>query len=168
LRPFRPASGIDGEGKLSRSTSSLSVLPLVALASAAFALTGCGDDSDYDNELRPPSPINITAAIGESAISVSPASLGAGPVVIMVSNQSDASQVATLEVNDLKSNPGKKKTAGLRQSTGPINPQDTAQIKVVVEADTTYTLKTDDDGIEPGQLKVGDERTSSQNDVLTP
>jgi hypothetical protein len=144
------------------------VLPLVAVAMAGFVLTSCGDDSDYENKLRPPSPINVTAAISDQSISLSPSSLGAGPVVILVSNQSDASQVATLEVNELQSSQGRKKTAGLRQSTGPINPQDTAQIKVVVQPDTTYTLKTDDDGIEPGQLRVGDERPSAQNDVLTP
>jgi hypothetical protein len=145
-------------------------MPLAAAAAFAFALGGCGSDSSYDNKLRPPSPINITAAITGDSVSLSPATLGAGPIIILVSNQSDASQVATLEVNELQSqsNQGSEKTAGLRQSTGPINPQDTAQIKVVVKPDTTYTLKTDDDGIEPAQLRVGEERPSSQNDVLTP
>jgi hypothetical protein len=143
-------------------------LPLLAATSAAFAVAGCGDDTSYENKLRPPSPVNVTAAITGSSVSLSPSSLGAGPVVILVSNQSGASQVATLEVNQLQSSQGRKKTAGLRQSTGPINPQDTAQIKVVVEPDTTYTLKTDDDGIEPAQLRVGDSRPTSQNDVLTP
>ena len=144
------------------------MLPLATLTFAALLLGGCGDNSSYDNKLRPPSPVNVTAAITNGSVSLSPAQLGAGPVVILVSNQSNASQVATLEVNDLQSSPGRQKRAGLRQSTGPINPQDTAQIKVVVEPDTTYTLKTDDQGIEPALLRVGSERPSSQNDVLTP
>jgi hypothetical protein len=159
---------MDGERNLRRPRSSFGALPLVAAASASFVLAGCGSDTSYDNKLRPPSPVNVTAAISGNSVVLSPSSLGAGPVVILVSNQSDASQVATLEVNQLQSNPGAKKTAGLRQSTGPINPQDTAQIKVVVQPDTTYTLKTDDNGIAPAQLRVGNERPSAQNDVLTP
>jgi hypothetical protein len=159
---------MDGERNLIASRPSFGVLPLVAVTSAAFALTSCGNDTSYKNKLRPPSPINITAAISESGISLSPSKLGAGPILIVVSNQSAASQVATLEVNQLQSSAKSEKTAGLRQSTGPINPQDTAQIQVVVKPDTTYTLKTDDNGIEPAQLRVGGERPSSQNDVLTP
>lgn len=159
---------MNGERKLIGTRPSFGVLPLVALSLGAFALSGCGNDSNYENRLRPPTPINITAAISGSSVSLSPTTLGAGPIVIIVNNQSDASQVATLEVNDLQSSQSSNKSAGLRQSTGPINPQDTAQIKVVVKPDTTYTLKTDDDGIEPAQLKVGDERPSAQNDVLTP
>ena len=69
---------MDGERKLIGSRPTFGVLPLVAMSFAAFAFAGCGKDSDYENKLRPPSPINITAAIGGSAISVSPARLGAG------------------------------------------------------------------------------------------
>jgi hypothetical protein len=150
------------------------VLPIVAVTVGAFVLSGCGDDSDYENRLRPPSPINVTAVIGDGSISLSPSKLGAGPIVIIVSNQSDASQVATLDVDELNS-PGSKKKAPTKQAscpaivcTGPINPQDTAQVKVVVEPDTTYTLKTDEDAIEPAELRVGEERPSAQNDTLTP
>lgn len=159
---------MDGERNLRNSRSPFGGLGLAVLSFAAVLVTGCGGDSSYDNKLRPPSAINVTAAITKSSVSLSPSELGAGPVVILVSNQSDASQVATIEVNELQSNPGRKKTSGLSQTTGPINPQDTAQIKIVVKPDTTYTLKTDDDAIEPAQLQVGEERPSSQNDVLTP
>ena len=160
--------GMDGERILRRSRSWFGVLPLAAASFVAVGLSGCGDDTEYENKLRPPSPINVTAAISDSAISLSPSSLGAGPIVIFVSNQSDASQVATIEVEENQSNPARPKKASQRQFTDPINPQDTAQIKLVVEPDTTYTLRTDDDRIDAAQLRVGDERPSSQNDVLTP
>jgi hypothetical protein len=145
------------------ATRVLLVVPALLLASA-----GCGGESTYDNRPRPPAPINITAAITDRAVQLSPTSVGAGPVVVTVSNLSPASQVATIEVDDVASSSNQSRRAGLRQSTGPINPQDTAEIKVAVEPDTTYTLKTDDDKIDPAKLTVGRERPSSQNDLLLP
>lgn len=159
------------------------VAALAATAASAVVLAACGEDDDYKNCLRPPSPVNVSSAITESSVSLSPTELGAGPIVLIVTNQSGASQVATLEADELASNPGRGQAsttsaegcppaqeprAGLRQSTGPINPQDTAQLKVVVQQDTTYTLKTDDDAISPGRLQVTEERESAQNKVLQP
>ena len=39
---------------------------------ALCAVAGCGGDSDYANKPRPPAPINVTAAITNSQVSVSP------------------------------------------------------------------------------------------------
>jgi len=156
---------------------------LVAAAASAVGLAACGGDDDYRNCLRPPSTVYVDAMITGRSVSLSPTELGAGPVVLIVLNQSGASQVATLEADELASGPGRGTTsttsaegcrpvqeprAGLRQSTGPINPQDTAQLKVVVRQDTTYTLKTDDDAISPARLRVDEERESAQNKVLQP
>ncbi len=141
---------------------------LLASGAAALLLAGCGEDDEYKNELRPPAPINITAAITSNSVSVSPTRFGAGPIVLIVTNQSGASQVVTLEVDEFASNPSRQKQAGLRQSTGPINPGDTAQLKVVVNEDTTYTVRTDDDEIEPATVNVGAQRPTSQNEVLQP
>ena len=135
---------------------------------SALALASCGGDDSYDNKPRPPLPVNVSAAINEQQVSVAPTRLGAGPIVLIVTNQSDASQVATLEVDQLQSSPAREKRAGLRQSTGPINPQDTAQLRVVVQPDTTYTLKTDDDKISPAEITVGSERASAQDQIALP
>ena len=59
----------------------------IALVSGGF-LAGCGGSGgDYSNEPRPPAPINVTAAVTDQRISVSPKSFGAGPIVLIVSNQ---------------------------------------------------------------------------------
>lgn len=141
---------------------------LASASASAFALGACGGDSSYENKLRPPAPVNVAAAINQQQISVAPTRLGAGPIVLTVVNQSAQSQVATLEVNDTASSPAREKRAGLRQSTGPINPADTAQLRVVVQADTTYTLKTDSEKIDPAQITVGSPRVSAQNSISQP
>ena len=144
------------------------VAPLLIATASVATLAGCGSTSNRKNELRPPRAIVIAAAITSTGVEVSPTSIGAGPINVVVTNRSNASQVATIEVNDVASNPGRPQVAGLRQSTGPINPQDTAQLNVVVQKDTTYTLKTDDDKIPPGRLNVGAQRPSAQNDLPLP
>lgn len=165
-----------------RETTNVAAV-LVAAAASAVGLAACAEDGDYRNCLRPPSTVYLDATITERSVSLSLTELGAGPVVLIVINQSGASQVATLEADELASGPGPRKTSttsaegcppaqelrtGLRQSTGPINPKDTAELKVVVREDTIYTLKTDDDAISPARLQVNEERESAQNKVLQP
>ncbi len=142
--------------------------PLLVATASVVMLVGCGSDSSHKNEPRPPRAVVIAAAITAQGVEVSPTTIGAGPINVIVTNRSAASQVATIEVNDVASSAARPQTAGLRQSTGPINPQDTAQLSVVVQKDTTYTLKTDDDKIAPGRLNVGAERPSAQNDLPLP
>jgi len=137
------------------------VAPLVGAAVAA--LVGCGTEDDYANKPRPPAPINVTASIGDDRISVSPPSFGAGPVVFIVTNQSGRSQDVTLATDTL----GSGKT-GIRQSTGPINPQDTGQIQVNLEKGTYTVQVKSDTGIQPATLVVGAKRKSAQDDLLQP
>ena len=133
-----------------------------ALLAGALLVAGCGDDDDYKNNPRPPSPINITAYVGAKRVSVSPNQFGAGPIVVIVTNQSNSSQDVTFQ-NDLAGG-GEGDVA---QSTGPINPGDTGQLKLdVVEG--KYIVKTGDDAIRPASVNVGPERRSAQNDLLQP
>lgn len=120
---------------------------------------GCGDDDDYANELRPPAPIVVTAAITESGIAASPTEFGAGPISLIVTNQTDTSQVATLESRGGGAD-------AVSQSTGPISPGDTATVKVdVTEGD--YVLRTEG-AIDPARLEVGEPRESAQDELLLP
>jgi hypothetical protein len=129
------------------------------LAAAVLAIGGCGSEDDYKNELRPPAPINVTAYVSAQKVSVSPASFGAGPIVMIVTNQSNSSQDVTIT--------SEPETASFTQSTGPINPGDTGQIKLDV-AQGTYVIKTGDDSIRPATLVVGAQRRSAQNELLQP
>src|SRR6476620_10639061 len=58
----------------------------------ALALAGCGGSGSFANDPRPPSPVSLTVYIGNARVSLSPQSVGAGPVVFIVTNQADTSE----------------------------------------------------------------------------
>ena len=95
-------------------------------------------------------------------MSVSPRSFGAGPISLIVTNQTGTSQRVTLEsAGATGSGPG------IRQVTAPISPQDTATLKVDVKPGS-YSVHVGGDAIRAARLKVGPERESAQNDLLQP
>ena len=129
---------------------------------SASALAGCGDEGgDYANKPRPASPINVTAAISEKKISLSPKEFGAGPVVIIVSNQSGAEQKVTLQTEELGGN-----QPGLKQSTDPIAPRGTGTLKADVR-EGAYALSASD-GPKAVNFEVGPARKSAQDQLLQP
>lgn len=133
------------------------VVPSLALAGVLVA--GCGASNDYKNEPRPPAPIVVTASINKNEVAVSPKRFGAGPITLIVTNQTGASQQLTVEVNSGQ--------AGFKGRTGPINPRDTGQLKADL-ARGTYSVHVDGNSIRPAHLTVGRERASAQNDLLQP
>lgn len=133
------------------------VVPVLAAAAALVA--GCGDGGDYKNEPRPPAPIVLTASISKDRVSVSPDAFGAGPVTLIVTNQTKASQQLSLEIANGE--------AGFKGQTGPINPRDTAQLKADLKPGG-YSVHVDGGSIRAAHLKVGKERASAQNDLLQP
>jgi len=135
----------------------------VVLLAGTLVIGGCGNDNNYKNDPRPPSPINVTAFVGANRVSVSPNSFGAGPIVVIVTNQSNSSQDVTFQTSVAGSG-GKNEVT---QSTGPINPGDTGQIKVDV-VQGKYVVKTGDGAIRPAAVSVGPKRASAQNDLLQP
>lgn len=128
-------------------------------AGAAVLAVGCGEDESYSNEPRPPSPVVMTAAITKDEVSVSPTRLGAGPVSLVVTNQTSAAQQITFETAG--------SAAGFRQQTGPINPGDTATLKAEVPRGKV-TVRVQSDGISPADITVGRERASAQDELLLP
>jgi hypothetical protein len=150
---------MESNGKTSRRCAR--ALTLAALGMAAFA-AGCGSGDDYKNRLKPPEPINVTASISDRRVVVSPDTFGAGPIVLIVANQSSSNQDVTLQTDELGSG-----RPGIRQSTGPISPQDTAQLQVSVPQGT-YELAVRDPKIAPARIAVGRNRPSAQNDLLQP
>jgi hypothetical protein len=142
-----------------RRTAALAPLAVAAV----LALGGCGSSSaDYKNDPRPPGPIVITGYISDQRVSVSPHSFGAGPVSLIVTNQTGTAQRVTLE------SAGAAGTGpGIKQVTAPISPQDTATLKVDVKPGR-YSVHVAGDAIRAARLKVGPQRASAQNDLLQP
>ena len=143
-----------------RIRPSLKTTTLLALATTVLA--GCGTTKDFANEPRPPSPINVTANITDARVDVSPRTFGAGPIVLLIANQSSESQEVTFETSEIDG-----EGPGIQQSTSPINPRGTAELKVDVK-EGTYRLSVDSTTVRPAAVKVSAQRESAQNELLQP
>ena len=142
-----------------RRTAALAPLAVAGV----LALGGCGSSSaDYKNDPRPPGPIVITGYIDDQRVSVSPRSLGAGPISLIVTNQTGTAQRVTLESADATG-----AGPGLKQVTAPISPRDTATLKADVKPGR-YTVHVAGGAIRAARLQVGPQRASAQNDLLQP
>ena len=133
----------------------------IAAGAAVVAMAGCGSSGTYKNEPRPPAPVVITAAILPDKVSVSPTHFGAGPVSLVVANETDASQQVTIvrQING--------QTQELPDQTAPINPHDTASLKADIDQGD-YLVRVVGDGIKPAKVTVGPTRKSAQNQLLQP
>ncbi len=136
--------------------------PLIPATLVALAAAGCGSTEEYANEPRPPAPINVTAAITEDRVQVSPRRFGAGPIMLIIANQSADSHEVTLETDE----PAEGKP-GLRQRTSPVNPRGTAELKVDV-TEGTYSVSVESEDVRPAAVTVVAARASAQNDLLQP
>jgi hypothetical protein len=134
---------------------------IVVLLAAGIALAGCGGGM-RENDLRPPTPVTLTAAIHEDGIQVSPAHAGAGTVVLVVSNQSKAPQTVTFETDELGG-----RTGGTTASSPEIAPASIGRLTLSTR-EGTYSVHTQDDTIRTARVKIGPPRKSSQDDLLLP
>ncbi len=139
-------------------------LATAGLASASAIAGGCGGSDDYANKPRPPAPINVTANITDQRVAVSPKRFGAGPIVLIIANQSSKSQEITLETDEPAGGTSKP---GIRQKTSPVNPRGTAELKVDV-AEGTYKVSVSSGEVRPAEMLVGGQRESAQNELLQP
>jgi hypothetical protein len=130
-----------------------------AVLAAGLVVAGCGEE-DFANEPRPPVPVELTGVIQNDAVTVSPSRLGAGPVLITMSNQTDSPITITLD------------GASIRDRVGPVPPLDTATIQKTLDPGR-YEVRAGSDvalprKIRPARLDIGQERKSSSSDLLLP
>ena len=146
------------------------------LATLALAVTttvaGCGGGTHFANQPRPAAPVNLTVYVNDQRVSVSPASVGAGPILFIITNQ--ASNAASLTVSASGGSSSQPLAA-----TGPISPQATAQLSVDLNSPGDYTVGIAPNssteaaaamptGIQPALIHVGNQRPSSNNQVGQP
>jgi len=135
--------------------------PVLALA-IAVAVAGCGEKRPpRTNVERPALPVVIGAIVTPDQVRVSPNSIGAGTVDVLVTNKSGKAQQITLELID---GTGGKDSIALE--TSPISAGENTRAQAVLETGT-YELSAGD-GVKPAVIHVGEERPSSQNELLTP
>ncbi|HMJ96421.1 MAG TPA: hypothetical protein VK486_11240 [Thermoleophilaceae bacterium] len=131
----------------------------IGLAIAAALLAGCGGD-DFKNEARAPVRLALTGVIKNDKVTVSPAKIGAGPVEITISNQTDSVRTIMLEGETIK------------EQQGPVQPGDTTTIQRTLEPGS-YEVRAGSEKavrkeIQPAVLTIGKKRKNSNNDLLLP
>jgi hypothetical protein len=134
----------------------LRALPVFGV-SAAMLVAGCGGGTHYADKNKPAPPINLTAVVNDQAISASPASFGAGPVVFYVSNE--GSQTETLSIVKLS-------TEKIVADTGPINPGTPSQVQVNFTPGEYAVVANGK--ITPANLHVGKSRANGDGVLLEP
>jgi hypothetical protein len=129
---------------------------LVAMAVAlvvALLVAACGRD-DFENEPRPPVPIEVTVKIGDGEVVVSPKEFGAGLVNFDIANFEDTAATFSIE-------------GPTEAVSNEIPARGNNSLQTQVE---TGTYQASADGVEarPFSFEVGPERESGQNDLLLP
>jgi hypothetical protein len=140
-------------------------MPRAAIAVAValgLGIAGCGGGDDFANSPRPPAPITLSAAISPARVTVSPSRFGAGSIELIASNQTPTSQRITLRSSPI-GRPGQQ----LEQSTGPINPGDTASLKADLSPGS-YLVTARSAAIDPARIVVGPRRSSATDGLLQP
>lgn len=142
---------------------------VVILAASTLVVSACGSSGEmFKNNPRPAVPVNLTVYIDNSRVSVSPASVGAGPVVFLVTNSATRTETLTIQSDG----------GGTLANTGPINPQATAQVTVDLHNPGVYTVGTGRLGSEaflnspasiaPARIRIGHARPSASDQLLQP
>ena len=134
----------------------------LAITGTVLLATACGDTEPRSNIPRPPAPITVTAAVRDGKILVSPAVIGAGPVVLLVSNQTRKPQKVTFETDELGASSG-----GNTASTPVIAPQSTGRLSINARSGR-YAVHVRDRTVRAARVTVGPARKSSQNQLLLP
>ncbi len=145
---------------------------ITLLAVTVAVLAGCGSGGGHFANLpRPASPVNVTVYINDQRVSISPTSVGAGPVVFLVSNQ--ASEAESLNIL-----PAGVSAGQALADTGPISPQATASVTVDLKGGSysvatgptgsTQAAQNTPSGIAPATLHIGKARPSASGQLMNP
>lgn len=141
---------------------------MVALAGACGLTLAAGCDSDdFENEPRPPAPIEVTAKVDNERVKISPGDLtdyecpdggkgcGAGLANITIANISDDTVSLTFE-------------GPTSDTTRPIPPDGVLDFKIALEEGTYEVTAGAESSAKPDEITVGPERASAQNELLLP
>lgn len=146
------------------------LLPFVA-ALAGLGVSACGNaGSRAASRAAPPTPIVLSALVGSHGLSLSPARLGAGPVLLTATNQGDRAAMLALT---------RRGRAQPLAHTARIRPQGVTQLKLDLARGTylvsvrgpgarTDAARSRGTGGPSAVLHVGRSRPSSGSQVLQP
>ena len=123
------------------------------------SMAACGDE-DFKNEPRQPVPIELTGVVQDEGVTVSPAKIGAGPVLITLANQTDDPHTIALDGGTVHA------------EVGPVAPTNTTTIRRTL-APGDYEVSAGSEAavpkqIKPATIRVGPERNSASGDLELP
>ena len=128
-------------------------LLLLATLLVALVVAGCGRN-DFNNDPRPPVPLEVSVKIATDGVVVSPREFGAG--------------LANITVANLTNDTGSLVIHGpATAQSDPIGPGDAGTVKVNMKTGN-YEASVDGISVRPFNFTVGPERPSGQNDLLLP
>jgi hypothetical protein len=143
--------------------------PIAMLLLGALGASACGSGgATFANDPRPPIPVDLAVYIDDARVSVSPISIGAGPVRFIITNQASRTESLTVA-------PAGSATA--LASSGPLVSQATAQLSVdlgtpgdyvVAVAGAAARLAGAQPSIQPASLHIGPMRPSASDALLQP
>lgn len=112
-------------------------------------IAGCGGGSHFQNRPRPPVPVQVTGVVNDRTVTVSPNRIGAGPIVLNISNQTQQSHTIILERSGEQGEPQ-------RDVIGPINPLQASPLQqTLTPGQYTVSVGSDPNGIAPAIISVG-------------
>jgi hypothetical protein len=127
------------------------LLPTTLLV--AVVVAGCGRN-DFNNDPRPPVPLEVSVKIASDGVVVSPKEFGAG--------------LANITVANLTNDTGSLAIHGpVTADSAEIGPGDADTVKVDMKSGN-YEASVDGISVRPFKFTVGPERPSGQNDLLLP
>lgn len=129
------------------------VLFVFAAGLAALALTACGRD-DFENEPRPPTPVEISVQVTDDSLTVSPADFGAGIANFTIINLGDTATGISID--------------GPTDDESPEIPPGASSVLKMEMKTGDYEASALDTNADPFPFTVGSERESSNNDLLLP
>jgi hypothetical protein len=114
---------------------------VLSVLAAGALVTGCGDDDDFENEPRPPVPIQLTGVITDERVTVSPRTIAPGPIVLIISNQTDRPHGLTLQGGE-----GERR---VNEEVDEVAPGDTGTLQATL-SENSYEVKANSKGaVEP-------------------
>jgi len=132
----------------------------VATAAGAIAIAGCGSAVHFRGHSRAAPPVNLSVYVDGSRVTISPDSIGSGPVVFNVTNQSARSEPLAITP---------KTGRGIRIGTGPIAPNGTAQVAGNLGSGVySVAAGTASRGPVAATLRVGPVRAGGDDALLQP
>ncbi len=134
--------------------------PTLLVCGLLLLLGGCGEEK-FKNEPRPAAAIDLTGVIKPRGVRVDPEKVGAGPVLITISNQTQDPHTVTLSGSN-----------SVKETVGPIQPMDTGTIQKTLGPGFYQVTAGSDRAVRnpvpAGQLTVSTKRPDSGDKLLLP